>query len=54
MVLELGDEALKYVADQGVTVSEVDLAPFKTAVAGVYDMLDLTEEAAIVNDVLGR
>lgn len=54
LTIELGEEALKKVADAGVTVREVDLAPFKEAVAPVYEMLDLTKEKAIVEDVLSR
>lgn len=54
LTIELGEDALAEVAANGVTISEVDLAPFKEAVAGVYDMLDLQDEAAIVNAVLGR
>lgn len=54
LTIELGDKALKDVAASGVAVSEVDLAPFKEAVAPVYGMLDLEKEAAIVNEVLGR
>jgi len=54
LTIELGEKALADVAASGVTISEVDLAPFKTAVAGVYDMLNLNKEVAIVNKVLGR
>lgn len=54
LTIDLGEEALKTVADSGVTVSDVDLAPFKEAVAGVYGKLNLEAEAAIVNKVLGR
>jgi TRAP-type C4-dicarboxylate transport system substrate-binding protein len=54
LTIDLGDTALADVAASGVTVSEVDLAPFKEAVAGVYEKLDLVGEAAIVNKVLGR
>ena len=54
LTIELGEKALEDVAATGVGVHEVDLAPFKTAVAPVYEMLDLTQEAAIVNKVLGR
>lgn len=54
LTIDLGDQALADVAATGVTVSEVDLAPFKEAVAGVYSLLDLEAEAAIVNKVLGR
>ena len=42
------------VAASGVTVSEVDLAPFKEAVSGVYAKLNLEEEAKIVKRVLGE
>ncbi|MDK3071998.1 C4-dicarboxylate TRAP transporter substrate-binding protein [Sedimentitalea sp. JM2-8] len=51
---ELGVEAMKFVADQGVAISEVDLAPFKRNVAPVYEMLNLTAEAALVKEVLGE
>ena len=54
MTIGMGDEALAEVAATGVTISEVDLEPFKTAVAPVYEMLNLTTEAAMVNEVLGR
>ena len=54
LTIELGEEALAFVADQGISVSEVDLAPFKEAVAGVYGKLDLEKEAALVNKILGR
>ncbi len=54
LTIELGEEAMKKVADSGVTVSEVDLAPFKKAVAPVYEQLDLQKEAELVNQVLGR
>jgi len=54
LTIELGEEALEKVAESGVTISEVDLAPFKEAVSGVYSMLDLEAEAALVNEILGR
>ncbi|WP_205470561.1 C4-dicarboxylate TRAP transporter substrate-binding protein [Breoghania sp. L-A4] len=54
LTIELGEKALADVAAAGVTVSEVDLAPFKEAVKSVYSMLELKSEAAIVNKVLGR
>jgi TRAP-type transport system periplasmic protein len=54
LTIELGEEAMKKVADSGVTVSEVDLAPFKAAVAPVYEQLDLQKEAELVNKILGR
>lgn len=54
LTIELGEQALADVAESGVTIHEVDLAPFKEAVSGVYGMLDLESEAAIVNKVLGR
>jgi tripartite ATP-independent transporter DctP family solute receptor len=54
LTIELGEEAMKKVADSGVTISEVDLAPFKKAVAPVYEQLDLLKEAELVNQVLGR
>jgi TRAP-type transport system periplasmic protein len=54
LTIELGEEAMKKVADSGVTVSEVDLAPFKKAVAPVYEQLDLQKEAELVNKILGR
>lgn len=49
-----GEKALEDVAATGVTISEVDLAPFKEAVASVYTMLDLEKEAAIVKAVLAE
>lgn len=54
LTISMGDEALAEVAATGVTVSEVDLAPFKAAVAPVYELLDLTKEAEIVKGVLGK
>ncbi len=54
LTIELGDKALADVAASGVTVSDVDLAPFKAAVSGVYDQLNLQSEVATVNKVLGR
>lgn len=54
LTIELGEKALADVAATGVEVHEVDVAPFKEAVAGVYSMLELDEEVAIVNEVLGR
>jgi len=54
LTIELGEKALEFVATKGVAVNEVDLAPFKKAVAGVYDKLKLNAEVAIVNKVLGR
>ncbi|MBL4598758.1 MAG: C4-dicarboxylate TRAP transporter substrate-binding protein [Rhizobiaceae bacterium] len=54
LTISLGDEAMAKVAKSGVMISEVDLAPFKKAVAGVYGLLKLEGEAAIVNKVLGR
>lgn len=54
LTIELGETALQNVADSGVQIDEVDLAPFKEAVAPVYETLDLVEEKAIVEDVLGR
>lgn len=54
LTIDLGEKALADVAATGVTISEVDLAPFKEAVSGVYGMLNLEPEKAIVNKVLGR
>ncbi len=54
LTIELGEEALKNVEAAGVAVSDVDLAPFKEAVAGVYELLDLTAEAEIVKSVLAE
>lgn len=54
LTIDLGEQALADVAASGVSVSEVDLAPFKEAVAGVYQLLELEAEAEIVNAVLGR
>ncbi|MBO6719489.1 MAG: C4-dicarboxylate TRAP transporter substrate-binding protein [Rhizobiaceae bacterium] len=54
LTIELGEKAMEDVAATGVTISDVDLAPFKEAVAGVYDMLDLTKEAEIVKAVLSN
>lgn len=54
LTIELGEKALEDVAASGVEVHEVELAPFKEAVAGVYAKLDLEKEKAIVDEVLGR
>jgi len=54
LTIDLGEQALADVAASGVTVSDVDLAPFKEAVSGVYSLLELEKEAEIVNKVLGR
>lgn len=54
LTVKLGEEAMQKVADSGVEISEVDLAPFKQAVAGVYPLLDLEKEAEIVKSVLGE
>ncbi|GAB4511433.1 MAG: C4-dicarboxylate TRAP transporter substrate-binding protein [Roseibium sp.] len=54
LTIDLGEQALADVAASGVTISDVDLAPFKEAVSGVYSLLELEQEAAIVNKVLGR
>lgn len=54
LTIELGDEALAEVAANGVSVSEVDLAPFKEAVSEVYGLLELQDEVETVKEVLGR
>ncbi len=54
LTIDLGEKALADVAATGVTISEVDLVPFKKAVSGVYELLNLNAEVAIVNKVLGR
>lgn len=54
LTIEMGDKALEEVKAAGVTISEVDLAPFREAVAPVYEKLNLTGEAAIVHKVLGK
>lgn len=54
LTISLGEKALEDVAASGVTVSEVDLAPFKAAVKPVFSMLKLEKEAQIVNGILGR
>ena len=54
LTISLGEKALQDVAASGVTVSEVDLAPFKEAVRPVLSMLKLEKEAQIVNGILGR
>jgi TRAP-type transport system periplasmic protein len=54
LTLDLGDAAMAEVAAAGVEVSEVDLAPFKEAVSGVYELVDLTNEAEIVRQILNK
>ncbi|WP_193187273.1 C4-dicarboxylate TRAP transporter substrate-binding protein [Nisaea sediminum] len=54
LTIDLGEKALADVAASGVTISETDLAPYKKAVSGVYELLNLNKEVAIVNKVLGR
>lgn len=54
LTIELGEKAMDDVAAAGVEIHEIDLAPFKAAVAGVYGTLDLTGESEIVSEVLGR
>jgi TRAP-type C4-dicarboxylate transport system substrate-binding protein len=54
LTIELGEKALLDVADTGVEVHEVDLAPFKTAVEGVYEELDLVSEAELVKKILAN
>ena len=54
LTIEMGDKALEDVAASGVTISEVDLEPFKTAVQPVYELLNLTAEAQMVQDVLSE
>lgn len=54
LTITLGKEAMVKVAASGVEIHEVDLAPFKEAVAGVYSLLDLEAEAKIVQDVLAE
>ncbi|WP_108659495.1 C4-dicarboxylate TRAP transporter substrate-binding protein [Acuticoccus kandeliae] len=54
LTIELGEKALEDVAAKGVAVNEVDLTPFKEAVAPVYATLGLEKEKAIVEDVLSR
>lgn len=54
LTITLGEKAMKDVAASGVTVSEVDLEPFKKAVMPVYTLLKLEKEAQIVNGILGR
>lgn len=54
LTLDLGDSAMASVAAAGVDVTEIDLTPFKEAVAGVYDIVNLTAEAEIVRAVLNK
>ena len=54
LTIELGEKALEDVAAAGVEVRDVDLAPFKEAVAPVYEKLGLVKEKEIVEQVLGR
>lgn len=54
LTIKLGAESLEKVAASGLAVNDVDLAPFKEAVKGVYATLKLESEARIVDQVLGR
>lgn len=54
LTIELGEKALNDVAAAGVKVTDVDLSPFKSAVEGVYDKLNLSSEAKLVREVLSR
>ncbi|MDF2371871.1 MAG: C4-dicarboxylate TRAP transporter substrate-binding protein [Rhizobiaceae bacterium] len=54
LTISLGVDALDQVAAAGLQVNDVDLAPFKEAVKGVYGMLNLENEMTIVNNTLGR
>lgn len=54
LTIKLGEKALADVAAKGVKVDDIDLAPFKKAVAPVYSLLKLDSEKKIVNEVLGR
>ncbi|WP_202913136.1 C4-dicarboxylate TRAP transporter substrate-binding protein [Acuticoccus sediminis] len=52
LTIELGEKALKDVAAAGVEIDEIDLTPFKEAVAGVYTKLNLEKEAEIAKSVI--
>jgi tripartite ATP-independent transporter DctP family solute receptor len=52
LAVENGRYASQLTIDLGVEIHEIDLAPFKEAVSGVYEMLNLTEEQEIVKEVL--
>lgn len=54
LTIEQGKEALRQVADAGVSVDDVDRTPFVDAVEGVYVDLELEEEAATVRKVLAE
>ena len=54
LTLDLGDSAMATVAEAGVEVTEIDLAPFREAVAGVYDIVNLTAEAELVREILDK
>ena len=54
LAIERGEKARAGVAGSGVTVSEVDPAPFKTAVSGVCAELNFEEEAKIVKRAPGQ
>lgn len=54
LTIELGETAMAAIAAAGVTVADVDLAPFRAAVSGVYGKLALEGEAEIVRAVLAR
>ncbi len=54
LTIKLGKVAMKKVAASGVKVNDVDLAPFKKAVKGVYAELGLESQAKTVDKVLGR
>ena len=54
LAIERGEKARAGVAGSGVTVSEVDPAPFKEAVSGVCAELNFEEEAKIVKRAPGQ
>jgi TRAP-type transport system periplasmic protein len=54
LTIKLSQDSMDKVKAAGVTVSAVDLQPFKDAVKGVYAKLNLEKEAKIVDQVLGR
>lgn len=51
---EVVDQLEAEMVGYGMTITEIDTAPFKEAAAKVYEILDLVEEKAEIDALLGR